>query len=115
MLLFNQQADGFLINSKNEKSLYEIAVIATTITFGLFTIQFSIRALSNSANEKRLLLLNETNKILKSYFQEYLSGNRTDKEKIKGSIYLEFDINNDSFCYLLEMSRDLYLRQNRSY
>ncbi len=42
-------------------------------------------------------------------FQEYLLGNRTDKEKIKGSIYLEFDINNDSFCYLLETSRDNYI------
>lgn len=73
VLLFNPQADGFLINSKNERILYEIAVIATTITFGFFTIQFSIRALSNSANEKRLLLLKETNKILKSYM-ELVSG-----------------------------------------
>ncbi len=42
-------------------------------------------------------------------FQEYVKGNREDKDKIKGSICLEFEIDNDYYTYLLETSRDNYI------
>ena len=62
-------------------------------------------------------------------FQEYLHGDKQDKSKIKGSVCLDFDINDDSFEYFLETSRDGYIsdeylkknnqnyftRQNRKY
>lgn len=42
-------------------------------------------------------------------FQEYLEGNRQDKNKIKGSIFFEFDINDDHYGYFLETSRDNFI------
>lgn len=42
-------------------------------------------------------------------FQEYIQGGSQDKEKIKGSVSLEFDINDDSYEYFLETTRDNYV------
>lgn len=42
-------------------------------------------------------------------FQEYVNGNKKDKEKIKGSVCLFFDIDIYSFEYFLETSRDNYI------
>ena len=42
-------------------------------------------------------------------FQEYIEGNRQDKNKIKGSISFEFDLNNEHYEYFLETSRDNYI------
>lgn len=42
-------------------------------------------------------------------YQEYVKGNKVDKDKIKGSILLDFKINDDSFTYFLETSLDNYV------
>lgn len=39
-------------------------------------------------------------------YQEYVKGNKADKDKIKGSILLDFKINDDCFTYFLETSLD---------
>lgn len=46
-------------------------------------------------------------------FQEYMAGVRKDKAKIQGSILFDFDINDDSFEYFLETSRDNYISDER--
>lgn len=42
-------------------------------------------------------------------YQEYVKGNKVDKDKIKGSILLDFKINDDCFTYFLETSLDNYV------
>ncbi|MCQ2802934.1 MAG: ATP-binding protein [Bacilli bacterium] len=42
-------------------------------------------------------------------FQEYINGNKQEKNKVKGSILLEFDINNEAYEYFLETTRDNYI------
>ena len=42
-------------------------------------------------------------------FQEYLKSNKQNKEKIKGSILFDFEINGKNFEYFLETSRDGYI------
>ena len=60
---------GPVINVYNYDIVYRIALISTTITFGLFTIQFTLRSLQNALAEKRSRELIRTNILLNEYMK----------------------------------------------
>ena len=63
---------NLFINKNNVESFYRVGMISTTITFGLFTIQFTIRSLQNAFSEKQSKIILQTTNLISDYM-EYIS------------------------------------------
>lgn len=69
LVVYSFKNTGFIVDIYNYDIVYRIALISTTITFGLFTIQFTLRSLQNALSDKRSKELIRTNILLDEYMK----------------------------------------------
>ena len=69
LVIYSFVNTGFIVDTNNFDIVYRIALISTTITFGLFTIQFTLRSLQNALSDKRSKELIRTNELLKEFME----------------------------------------------
>lgn len=69
LVIYSFASTGFIVDINNYDIVYRIALISTTITFGLFTIQFTLRTLQNALSDKRSKELIRTNILLNEYME----------------------------------------------
>ncbi len=88
--------DDFVIS---QSSAYQIGIISTTVAFGLFTIQFTIRNLQKSFAETIRLSISETNKLLDDFMKYIASPDYSFVESVCHEIIHTFSLQKlfDSF------------------
>lgn len=60
---------NLLVTDENLQMFYQIGLIATTITFGLFTVHFALRSSQNSFSDRQTNLMVRINDFLADYFK----------------------------------------------